>query len=345
MIVRSFGNAYTVDDYTQEMSVIPNQWGTLRELGIFQEESVAEHVVVFEEVIKDGNVIVDRIRGERSNVGRDYQRKIHTFSIPHFPMEDAIYPQDIQGQRAYGSLTSAETFDAVRARKMERIRQNHAWTLEAARAQAIVQGTVYAPSGTITQDWYTTFTGGARPAPVDFLFGTGTTEVLQKIETVIATMQDSYGSLQMSGIIALCSTQFFTKLITHAGVKAAYQFYVATAGQDPLRGRMAAGGSATVVRREFFYGGVRFIEMRDSYPGVGKLIPDGDAYFVPTGTDYFKTYFSPANRFGLVNTLGEQVYYFESAAPNGTSYTIETESNFVNALLKPLLVVKAISSN
>ncbi len=342
MIVRSFGNHFEVQDYTEEMSVIPNQWGTINELGIFHSEPVREHVVVFEETIKDGAIIVDRIRGERSNVGRDAQRKIHSFAIPHFPLDDAIYPQDIQGQRAYGKLSEAETFDAVRMRKMERIRQNHAWTLEFARAQAIVAGTAYAPSGTISQDWYTSFTGSARPAGVDFTLGTSGTELLAKIETVIATMQDSYGSLSMNGVVALCSSQFFSALIAHASIKQAYQYYSST--QEPLRQRQAAGGSAVPLRREFFHGGVRFIEMRDQYNGV-KLIPNGDAYFVPTGTDYFKTYFSPANRFGTVNTLGEEVYYFESAAPNGTAYNIETESNHVSALLKPLLVIRGFSSN
>jgi hypothetical protein len=98
------------------------------------------------------------------------------------------------------------------------------------------------------------------------------------------------------------------------------------------------------MRRQFYFMGVTFIEMRDNLAG-NVLIPANDAYFVPTGTDYFKTYFSPANRFGLVNTMGEQVYVFETMATNGTAYTIETETNFVNALLKPLLVVKGTTSN
>lgn len=342
MIVRSFGSHFEVQDWTQEMSTIPNQWGTINDLGIFSTESVREHVVVFEEVVKDGNVIVDRIRGERANVGRDYQRKIHTFAIPHFPLDDAIYPQDVQGQRAYGSISEAETFDAVRMRKMERIRQNHAWTLEFARAQSIVTGTAYAPNGTVSQDWYASFTGAARPTGVDFLLGTSGTELLAKVENVVATMQDAYGSLSMTGIVGLCSSQFFSALIAHPSIKQAYQYYSST--QEPLRQRQAAGGSVVPLRREFIHGGIRFIEMRDQYNGV-KLIPNGDAYFVPTGTDYFKTYFSPANRFGLVNTPGEEVYMFESAAPNGTSYTIETESNHVSALLKPLLVIRGFSSN
>lgn len=342
MIVRDFGNGFSVVDWTEEVNIVPNQWGLIGQLGIFTEEPVAEHVVIFEEIIKDGALIVDRVRGDRSNVGKDAQRKMHSFNIPHFPMEDAIYPQDIQGKRAYGSPSEAETLDLVRARKLARIRQNHAWTLEFARAQAITTGTVYAPSGTVSQDWYQEMTQTARPAAVDFLLGTDTTDISGMIEQVLAAIQDNSGSVNYTSVIALCGTTFFQKLITHATIKQAYQFYTST--QEPLRRRLSSDGSATGMRRTFEHMGVTFIEMRDNYVGQ-RLIPATEAYFVPTGTEFFKTYFSPANRFGLVNTLGEQVYVFETMAPNGTAYTIESESNFINALLKPLLVVAAKTSN
>jgi hypothetical protein len=337
-ITRDFGNGFSVVDWTGEVNTVPNQWGLLGQLGIFREESVSEHVVVFEEIIKDGALIVDRVRGDRSNVGKDAQRKMHSFVIPHFPMEDAIYPQDVQGKRAYGS-DGVETLELVRARKLARIRQNHAWTLEVARAQAITQGTVYAPSGTVSQDWYQEMTGAARPAAVDFLLNNSATEIASKIEEVLARIQDSSGELNYSGVIALAGTTFFEKLVRHATIKQAYQYYTSTA--EPMRRRLSENGSAVGMRRTFEYMGVTFIEMRDNLAGT-TLIPATECYFVPTGTEYFKTYFSPANRFGLVNTLGEQVYVFESMAPNGTAYNFESESNFINALLKPLCVVKAV---
>ena len=341
MITRDFSGtgSFSVADWTAELNVIPNKWGTIGNLGIFSEEGVAEHVVQFEEITRDGALIVDRVRGDRSNVGKDATRKLHSFQVPHFPMEDAIFPQDIQGKRAYGSASEAETLDLVRARKMERIRQNHAWTLEAARAQAIVLGTVYAPSGTVSQDWYQEFTQTTRPAAIDFNLGTSTVETLGKIETCIATIQDNSGSVNFTGIVALCGPSFFAKLISHDSVKQAYKYYSST--QEIVR--TAGRPNATAMHREFTYGSVRFIEMRDAYNGTA-LIPTGEFYFIPTGTDFFRTYFSPANRFGLVNTIGEQVYMFETMAPNGTAYSIETEANFVNAILKPLLVVKANSS-
>lgn len=347
MITRDFGvnGQFSVSDWTEELNVIPNQWGTIQQLGIFQQESVAEHVVQFEEIIQDGALVVDRIRGDRSNQGRDLQRKIHSFNVPHFPMEDAIYPQDIQGKRAYGSATEAETLDAVRGRKLMRIAQNHAWTLEYARAYSITTGTVYAPNGTVTQDWYQEFTQTSRPAAIDFTLGTSTVEPIGNIQLAIAAIQDNSGAVNMSGIVCLCSTQWFSKLIIHPLVKLAYQYFVSA--QLPQRnnlGDLAAPPGSLAMHRVFNYAGVMFIEMRDQYAG-NPLIPAGYAYFLPTGTDFFKTYFSPANRFGLVNTLGEPVYVFETMNPNGTAYTLETESNMINALLKPLLVVAAYSSN
>ncbi len=341
MIIRSFANGFEISDWTQELNVIPNSWGTIGQLGLFSVEPVAEHTVTFEEIIKNGALIVDRVRGDRASVGKDYSRKIHSFAVPHFPHDDYISPSDLQGKRAYGSASEAETIANVRARKLERARMNHAWTLEAARAQAITAGTVYAPNGTVSQNWFTEF--NKSQTSIDFVFGTSTTDVLGKIETGIAAIQDNAGSsTSMTGVVALCSPAWFAKLIGHATTKTAFQYYSST--QEPARQRLAAGGSATAMHREFFYGGVRFIEMRDSYNGTA-LIPTGKAYMLPQGTDVFKTYFSPANRFGLTNTLGEECYLFEFADPKGTKIEIESESNFVNALLRPELVIELTTSN
>lgn len=337
MIVRSFANGFEVQDWTEEVNVIPNQWGTIGALGIFQPEPVAEHVVVFEETIQDGALLVDRVRGDRGSVGKDANRKLHTFAVPHFPYDDYISPQDLQGKRAYGAQ-GVETLEAVRARKLERIRQNHAWTLEFARAQAITAATVYSPNGTVSQNWNTEF--GVSRLSVDFLLGTTTTEVIAKIEAGIAQIQDNAFGETVTGTVVLTSPEFFAKLISHASIKTAYQYYQNT--QAPLRERL---GGANTMHRQFEFGGTLFIEMRDTYEGR-RLIPVGKAYMVPMGTqNTFKTYFSPANRFGLVNTLGEQVYVFENADQKGTKIELESESNFVNALLRPALIVEFTSSN
>lgn len=344
MIIRSFDNGFTLTDWTEELNIIPNNWGTIQALGIFQEEPVAEHSVTFEKITKDGALIVDRVRGARHNENQDYKREVHSFVVPHFPLSDYISPNDIQGKRAYGNPGEAETIAAVRSRKMERIARNHAWTLEAARAQALTLGTVYAPNGTVSQSWFTEF--NKTQTVVNFQFTSSTTDVMGAIEAVIAAIQDNGGLITMTGVVVLCSRQFFSALIAHPSTKTAYQYYTTNGQVQPLRERLAktsADMQSLASHRMFDYGGVVFVEMRDQYNG-NYLIPDNTAVAVPTGTDYFRTYFSPANRFFTVNTLGERMYMFETPSIDGTEVKIDTESNHCSALMRPELVIKITMS-
>lgn len=338
-ITRSFQNSFEVQDRTPDLLRIPTEYHTIGSLGLFQEEGVSTNTVTFEEQFKDGALIVDKVRGERSTVGKDYNRKIHAFAIPHFPYDDAITPQDIQGKRAYGNNDIEETLAAVRLRKMERIARNHAWTLEVARAKAITTGDVYAPSGTVSQNWYTEF--GVTQTTLDFTLGTGTTEVLLKQEEIIQGVQDGLqNGAVVSGIAGLCSTSFFNKLITHPTVKAAYANW--TNSQDPTRSRV--GLPAAALNRRFSWGGIDYYEMRDQFNGT-PLIPAGDCYFVPTGSDIFKTYFAPANKFEFVNTVGERMYMFEYQGERGDKIEIETETNFANMVTAPKAVIRGYTSN
>lgn len=332
MIVRDFNNGFQVSDWTPELLVIPTQWGMVNQLGIFNEEGVEQFTVQFDEVTKDGALIVDKVRGERASAGKDATRKVRSWSIPHFPYDDYISPQDIKGKRAYGSADQEDTLAAVRARKLERIRQNHAWTLDYARARLLNTGDVYAPNGTTSMNFYTEF--GVTRKEVDFNLASSTTDVLSKQEEIIANTLDNASGENITGIIGLASPEFFSALISHQSVKAAYQYYTST--QEPLRNRV---GGATTMHREFIFGNVRYIEMRDSYAG-NKLITAKDCVFLPTGTDAFSTYFAPANKFDMLGTTGEQAYVFEYPSQRGDKIEIESESNFLNAMKRPALVAR-----
>ena len=335
-LTRSFGanGQFELTDYTEELLIVPNQWGLVNEMGLFSSEGVADHSITIEEITESAGLILDRVRGDRNNQNKDYTRKLHSFPVPHFPLDDYITPQDVQGKRAYGQPNAADTLAAVRARKLQRIRQSHAWTLEAARMQALTAGTVYSPNGTVSVNWFTSF--GVTQKTVDFVLGTNTTNVLAKIEEVIAHIQDNLGNGgQTSGVMALCSPEFFSALIAHDTIKAAYQFYAST--QEPLRNRL---GGDTTMYRQFIYGGCRFVEYRGAYNGT-KLIPAKDAVFVPMGVeDLFVTYFGPANKFDFVNTVGEEAYAFEFLDPKGEKIEIQSESNFLNVLRRPAGVVR-----
>lgn len=344
MLIRSPINNFDTVDLTSAVRNLPIQYGTFNQMGIFSEEAVAGDTVMFEETTQDGALIVDRVRGEKNLVSKDGTRVLHTFAIPHFPLDDHISPKDLVAKSAYDNFNEVEQLDAVRMRKLARIRQNHDWTLNKARAQALFSGTAYAPNGTVVQDWNAEF--GVTRVAVDMALGTAGTEVLAKIEDIIVAIQNGMGGNGVfTGIVVPCDTAFFNKLITHGSVKAAYANAVAmNAGNDPMRGRLAAGGTPLQLGREFYFGGVTFREVRDNYNGA-KIVTANEGVAVPTGSDMFKTYFAPAERFGLVNTAGEKMYAFETAAANGTKIDIETESNHISALLRPQAVVRVYSTN
>lgn len=340
-ITRSYANGFNVTDYTENLLLVPNVWGLTQQLGLFQSEGITTDTATVEVISKSYGVLEDRIRGQRAMVNADYTRKMHSFAVPHFPGDDAIYPKDIAGKRAYGS-EEAERLDAVRARKLERIRMSHAATLEAGRMNAIVNGTAYAPNGTVAYDWYSEF--GATRKEVDFALSVGTTEVLAKVEEVIAHIQDNAFTGQVVGdIYALCSPEFFSALVAHPKVVDAFKYY--TSSQQVLRERLNARG-LDARYREFSYAGVLFIEYRGGTAGtmgsITRYIPAGDAYFLPaSGQDDFVTYFSPAQKFDLVGTEGQEAYVFEYADQKGEQITLESETNFLNVLRRPGLVVRA----
>lgn len=337
MQVRSFQNAFEVVDYTEELMLVPNTWGLVNEMNVFRSEGITQHSITIEKIEQTLGLVLDQPRGARNNVNKDDTRQLLSFAMPHFPLDDYISPNDIQGKRAYGNADAAETEAAVMARKLARVRQNHAVTLEAARCFAITNGAIYAPNGTVVGNYYTSF--GVTRKEVDFVLGTGTTDVLTKGEEVVAHIQDNILSGEsVTGVVALCSPEFFSKLIAQAGVKEAYKYYSST--QEPLRARLGTG-----LYRRFIHGGVEYIEYRGVYNNQ-RLIPAGDAYFMPTGTaDTFITYFGPANKFSLVNTIGEEAYAFTYRDQKDEAIEIQTESNFINLIRRPQAIVRGFSSN
>lgn len=334
--IRSFDKPFEVVDLTEELNLIPNTWGLINELGLFRSESVTQHSITVEATTGTLSVIGDAVRGARNTVNKDDTRNIRSFPVPHFPQDDQISPTDLQGKRAYGS-DQADTEAAVVARKLERIRRNHAVTMEAARAYAITTGAIYAPNGTVVDNYYTSF--GITRLEVDAVLGTTTTDVAAKVEQAIASIQDNITSGEViQSITALCSPVFFAKLIAQAGVKEAFKYYSST--QEPLRNRLGSG-----VYRRFLFAGVEFIEYRGSYNGTA-LIPSGDAYFFPMGTqDTFISYFSPANKLSLVNTMGEPVYAFQYRDVKDEGILLQSESNQLHLVRRPQAIVRMFSSN
>jgi hypothetical protein len=334
-ITRSYGDAFAITDYTQELALVPLAPTLLNDAGLFSEEMLSTHTVTFEEVSKSIGLVGDVYRGSKPQANFDDNRKIRSYPLAHFALTDAILPQDIQGKRAYGSQDAAETEAAVMLRKLEKIRKSFDQTLERARFSTLTTGAIYAPNGSIAGNFFTDF--GVTQTSVNFTLDTATTDIAAKVEAVIAAMQDNADTGDViTGITAYCSPQFFASLISHAKIVAAYQFYSST--QEPLRNRLGGSG----LYRRFVWQNVEFIEVRQSIGG-SPLIPANEAVFLPNGTtDSFVTYFGPCNKLDFVNTMAERTYVFSYRDLKGENITIDASSDFINILRRPSLVIKGI---
>lgn len=337
-ITRSYGNAFEVVDFTSELQLIPLAPTLLNDAGLFREEMLSTHTVTFEEIAQSIGLVGDTFRGSKPQANNDDNRKIRSYPLAHFAVVDAILPQDIQGKRAYGNTDAAETEAAVMMRKMERIRKSFDQTLEAARFSTLTTGNIYAPNGTIAGNFFSDF--GVTQTSVNFALDTSTTDVVAKVEAVIASMQDNANTGDVvTGVIGYCSPEFFASFIAHPKIQQAYQYFSATEGQMIQRNR-AGGGSG--LYREFVYAGVRLIEVRQSIGGV-RLIPANESVFVPVGTDdTFMTYFGPCSKLDFANTMAERTYMFTYRDPKGEKIEIDASSDFINVLRRPKLVIKGI---
>jgi hypothetical protein len=332
------GNNYEYTDLTAPLMIVPNIWGLGQQLALFGSESTNQESITLEEITKGFGLITDVHRGARHQVSMDHTRRMMSFAIPHFTLDDAITPRDIQGKRAFGA-DILETVAAVRARKLETIRQSWSATKEKAIWHVITTGTAYAPNGNVSYDWYTQF--GASRVTVDFELNTATTDIIQKTEQVFTAIQDNALDGSVRGdIFAIASPEFFSKLIGHPTMKALYLAYQ----QSPqiLKERLRAAGYDARYR-EFTIGSITYVEYRGVGPDGVRYIPAGECYFLPSDMgDNFVEYFAPADHFDFVNTAGQELYAFEYSDSRGQLIEIQTESNFLHVLRRPQLIVKGI---
>lgn len=334
-----------VVDLSSSINIIPNHWGLINQLGLFKNEPKSQKTVLVPRTTETTTVLTDRNWDGRNNTIKGGDRDVLPLVIPHFPVDDAITPNDVDGQVDWDSLLAGGnnvlSVDRVRAEKMKRIRNAHALTLEVARMQMLKDGSVYAPNGTVTTNFYTEF-GLIRQTEFLNLAST-TVNPLSAVKAAYGGIQDGIKNGQIvSNIVALCSPEFFTSLITNPFVVESYQYFQQNQGAGILNQRLSSGGFDA--RYEVFtYGGITFIECRGVVNGTPYVEAD-KAYAFPMGTDSFRTYFAPANRFASINKTAMESYYFEYKNEKDDIIEIMTETNFANALLRPQTVVTLSSA-
>lgn len=296
---------------------------------LFEEEGITTTSVMIE---RDGDslaLVPSRERGAPGNVTTGSKRDMIPFSTIHLPTVGAIKADEVQGVRAFGSETEAETVENIVNKRIWKMRSRLEATLRYHRVGAVT-GKIYDADGTsVLLDLYNRF--GISQQTVNFALGTATTDLQQKIRDAKRKSEDVIGgSGIITGWLGICGRGFYDAYVGHENVKKAFDRW--NDGQflrDDLRKGFTFG---EVVWKEF-YGKVGNIQ----------FIGTDDAYLIPIGvSELFVTRFAPADYMETVNTLGLPFYAKQEIMRMNKGVELEAQTNPLNICTKPRAVIKLI---
>ncbi len=345
-ILDIFGDAaFSATSLTAAINVVPNDYGRLRELGLFNEETIPTTSVAVQYENGTLNLLPTRERGAPSSLGMPEKRNARVFNCFHIPHDDFVRADDVQNIIArVGEAGALEAVANVVTRKERTMRRKHSITLEHMRWGAL-RGNILDSDGSSLLNLFTVF--GVTQKSIDFVLGTTGTDVGAKIEELSGYMEDNLLGETMDYVHVFASPEWFAKLVGHATVKDAFKYYDAlNAANNPIR---------EDVRRRFVHKGVVFEEHRgsaqylqeDGTYTTRRFVPVGEAIAVPMGTtDTFSTYFAPADFIDTVNTMGEQIYVRQAVDQEFQRWVkLHSQSNPLPIVKRPALLVKLTSSN
>lgn len=350
VLKRNADGSASIVDRTDSLLVVPNTVGITNALGLFQNDPRSQKTVEITRTTRKNSLLEDRNWDERNQTIAGREADSLLLKIPHFPADDSITPNDIDGVPKAGSLAEVaelETIASVRAEKMIDLREAHGLTLEAARMQLIIDGTVYAPNRTVVTNYYTEFGITREEVGIDLSASTDPRTDINDAKKAVRAGLTGGQAGTVRAFVALASDSFYNALIQNAYVTDALKYVdqgqalsiLLGAGGSAVNGLDARFESVSLFGVTWINAGAAGYEDNDG--NFVPFVPEGDAYLLPVGVrNMFKTYYAPANRFGSINRTASMSYWFEYMNEKDDIIEIMTEQNFLNACLAPGAIVR-----
>ncbi|QDQ24935.1 major capsid protein [Chitinimonas arctica] len=319
-------DAFSVSSLTATINdqvPIPSKLG---DLGLFDEEGINTTTVQIE---KDGETLSLVPAGQRGQPGlvvHGSKRTLIPFNVIHLPQTASITADEVQGVRAFGSMTELAAIGAVVEKRLKKMRRQLDATHEFHRIGAVKGQVLDADGSSVLLDLYDRF--GIEQQVLPFELGKADTDLRLKCGLVQDLIEDTLGNLTFSGVRVQCGKNFWNVLITHKSYR---ETFLATEMAASLRGDP---------REAFEFGGVTFERYRGRLGGIG-FVGDDEAYAVPIGvSDLFITRFAPADYMETVNTTGLPYYAKQEAMDFGKGIAMEAQSNPLHLCTRPRAVIK-----
>lgn len=323
-------DAFSCMELTHGVVRMPNLYGRIGELGLFQDYGVSTTSVMIE--MKDGilNLLPPTQRGGEATVNKSEKRRVVPIAIPNYTHADYILPDEVQNVRAFGSTSEMDTVFNRVAQKLQIMKNKHDITLEHLRAGAI-QGQIRDDKGQIMCDLFEHF--GVTENVVDFNFSSSSAQMDEACRKVSYAVEENLKGENMTYVHGLCDRVFFENLIKHPSMKEAYHAYQ---GSTPYRNDMRMRFEFQNLVFEVYIG-----KVSNASGEVFPLIPENTCRFFPMGTmETFYTYYAPGDFEETVNTIGLPYYAKQETVEFNRGRKLLTQSNPLPICLRPEILIK-----
>ncbi len=330
-------DAFSVLRMTEAMREVAYVPGRIGQLGLFQSENIDSLDVAIEKADAEALVLVPSSPRGGAGDGRDFaKRSLRKLSVPHFQRNDAIYADEVQQVRAFGSETAVETLQGKIAMKAAVHSQDFALTEEYHRLNIIKGGNLLDADGSILYNYATEF-GEALPAEIDFDLDNASPVdgALRKVCTGITrAISTSLGGLPYRGVHAFCGDAFLDDLLAHREVRETYKGYEAALTLRSAYTGDGSGGSWG----QFEFGGITF----ENYRGGGSIsVATDKVHIFPLGVpQLFKTLYAPADYIETVNRPGQRLYAKQWEMMNGKGVNLELQMNALHYCTRPRVLMR-----
>ena len=326
-------SAFTVTSLTDTINQVKFQPGFLGSLGLFRSSGVSTLSIGIEE--KGGllSLVAPTPRGGVGVPIDKRKRTMRNLTIPHFEIPGAVYADEVQGVRAYGSETELET---VMGKVAEHIGDTMPFfdaTTEYSQIGA-AKGIVTYADGT-TLNLFTEF-GVTQPAEVAWdIVNTVGGAMRKRCATLYRQVAGILDGLTFSDILVLCSDQFYDDLISNTEIRSTY---LQQQEANVLRTGYVNNGQ-TGSFGSFRFGDITFVNYRGQV-GATKFVADDKAHVIPLGVqNLFRTYWAPADYTETVNTVGKRLYAKQWEMDNGKGINFDFQMNELNICTRPAVLI------
>ncbi|NHC62184.1 major capsid protein [Paenalcaligenes suwonensis] len=305
--------AFSVISLTAAIQETEHVPGRIAELGLFDEKGITSTIAKIE---YDGTRLMLVPAKPRGGVGTPTVlkgRRSITVETVHLPLTATMMADEIQGIRAFGSMSELEVAQRRLNQYLTTHRQSLDLTHEWQRVGAI-NGLILDADGTsVLEDVYDRF--GIEKTKFHMQLDKATTFARTQSENVLDLISDALNGMPVRKARALCGKKYWEDLINHKSVR---ETYLNTTQAAELRGHTAD---------EFELGGVIYERYRGSLNKV-PFIPDEEARAFPVGIpDFFITRFAPADYMEVANSEGVPFYSKLETMRFNKGIEIESQSN------------------